>query len=254
MSPRKKTVKTATAARNARPAKSARAARAVKAVRRRDADQEPKISDATVKRLSKYYRTLHNAILHEKPTISSEEIAAHNGVTSAQVRKDLSMFGAFGRRGLGYSVHDLHYNISHILGLNRQWNICLVGAGNIGTALIHFKQFAEQGFVFRVIFDSDPKKRGTKIDDIPVFDLDKAEEMVAKENIKIAVLALPAAAAQKAVDRLVEAGVRGFLNFAPVTIHVPKGVHVRNENMAIEIEALSYALSVKPLRRRKNEQ
>ncbi|MBI5060020.1 redox-sensing transcriptional repressor Rex [candidate division KSB1 bacterium] len=252
MSPRKKIAKTAKAARSAKPVKSAKATRSVRSARRRDVQQEPKISDATVKRLSKYYRTLHHSILHDKPTISSEEIATHNGVTSAQVRKDLSMFGAFGRRGLGYSVHDLHYNISHILGLNRQWNICLVGAGNIGTALIHFRQFAEQGFVFRVIFDSDPKKRGTKIDDIPVFDLDRADELVAKENIKIAVLALPALAAQKAVDRLVQVGVRGFLNFAPVTIHVPKGVHVRNENMAIEIEALSYALSAKTGRKRRS--
>lgn len=205
----------------------------------------PKISDATVKRLSKYYRTLQHAITGDKTTISSEEIARLNGLTSAQVRKDLSFFGAFGRRGLGYNVIDLHKNISQILGLHRTWNVCLVGAGNIGTALIHFKQFSEQGFVFKLILDSDPAKFGNKINDLLIQNFDHCEELIGQEKIKIAVVAVPASAAQRVVDRLVDAGVKAILNFAPVTILVPAGVHIRNENMAIEIEALSYALTSK---------
>jgi len=205
----------------------------------------PKISDATVKRLSKYYRTLQHAIAGDKTTISSEEIARLNGLTAAQVRKDLSFFGAFGRRGLGYNVVDLHRNISHILGLHRTWNVCLVGAGNIGTALLHFKQFSEQGFVFKLILDSDSTKWGQRINDLVIQNFDKCEELIHEEKIKIAVVAVPAASAQKVVDRLVQAGIKAILNFAPVTILVPVGVHVRNENMAIEIEALSYALTSK---------
>ena len=205
----------------------------------------PKISDATVKRLSKYYRTLQNAISTEKTTISSEEVARLNGLTAAQVRKDLSFFGAFGRRGLGYNVVDLHRNIGQILGLHRTWNVCLVGAGNIGTALVHFKQFQDQGFIFKLILDSDASKRGQKIGELEIQDFEQCDDLVKREKIKIGVVAVPGHAAQKVVDRLVAAGIKAILNFAPVTILVPPGIFVRNENMVIEIEALSYALTSK---------
>ncbi|RPH96503.1 redox-sensing transcriptional repressor Rex [candidate division KSB1 bacterium] len=205
----------------------------------------PKISDATVKRLSKYYRTLQSSIAQEKTTISSEEIARLNGLTAAQVRKDLSFFGAFGRRGLGYNAVDLHRNISQILGLHRTWNVCLVGAGNIGTALVHFRQFQEQGFLFKLILDSDPAKWGMKIADLDVQDFEQCDELVKREKIKIGVVAVPGPGAQRVVDRLVQAGIKAILNFAPVTILVPPGIYVRNENMVIEIEALSYALTSK---------
>ena len=203
------------------------------------------VSDATVKRLSKYYRTLQHALSAEKTTVSSEEIGKLNGLTAAQVRKDLSFFGAFGRRGLGYSVVDLHRAISKILGLHRTWNVCLVGVGNIGTALVHFKQFAEQGFMIRVVFDSDPQKVGQLVGDMKIHDFANSKKVIEEENIKIAVVAVPAQAAQKVVEQLVDSGIRAILNFAPISIFVPKGVAVRNENMAIEIEALSYALSSK---------
>jgi len=202
-----------------------------------------KVSDATIKRLSKYYRTLQNALTTEKTTISSDEIGKLNGLTAAQVRKDLSFFGAFGRRGLGYNVVDLHRNISRILGLHRTWNICLVGAGNIGTALLHFKQFEEQGFVFKLILDNNPERIGQMDGGLMVHDILDAPELVRRENIKIAVITVPAVSAQRVVDQLIEAGIKAVLNFAPISIFVPNGVTVRNENMAIEIEALSYALS-----------
>lgn len=203
-----------------------------------------KISDATIKRLSRYYRSLATAIQSDMQTISSDEIAKMNGLTAAQVRKDLSFFGAFGRRGLGYNVIDLHRNISRILGLHRDWNVCLVGAGNIGTALVHFKQFQEQGFHINLVMDNDPKKFGRKLKSgILVQDFANAKELLKQEKIKIAVVAVPAPVAQKVVDVLVSAGIKAILNFAPVSIFVPRGITVRNENMAIEMEALSYALT-----------
>ncbi len=218
---------------------------------RKSKKPDPRISDATVKRLSRYYRTLHHAILRDRPTISSEEIADLNGLTAAQVRKDLSFFGAFGRRGLGYNVIDLHRSISHILGLHRTWNVAVIGAGNIGTALVHFRQFQEQGFLIKLILDSDDRKHGMRIGDLIVKNFDQCEQFIEEEKIKIAVIAVPATAAQRVVDRLANAGIKAFLNFAPITILVPDGAHVRNENMAIEIEALSYALTAKEGKRRR---
>jgi redox-sensing transcriptional repressor len=207
-----------------------------------------KISDATVRRLSKYYRTLQNAMSSDKVTISSEEIARANGLTSAQVRKDLSFFGAFGRRGLGYNVVELHRNISRILGLHRSWNVCIVGAGNIGRALVRFKQFREQGFFIKLVMDSDPAKQGQSLGDLTIQGFDDCKELIRNEKIKIAIVAVPAAAAQRVVNKLVDAGIKAILNFAPVSIFVPPGITVRNENMAIEIEALSYALTNRPRR------
>src|SRR5512141_2368280 len=170
----------------------------------------PKISDATVKRLSKYYRTLQYAISADKATISSEEVARLNGLTAAQVRKDLSFFGAFGRRGLGYNVQDLHRNISQILGLHKTWNVCLVGAGNIGTALVHFKQFADQGFIFRLILDADSSKFGQKSGELEIQDFENCEDLIRREKIRIAVVAVPSPSAQRVVDRLVQAGIKAI--------------------------------------------
>ena len=207
-----------------------------------------KISDATVRRLSRYYRTLQNSISNDKVTISSDEIARAHGLTAAQVRKDFSFFGSFGRRGLGYNVIELHRNISRILGLHRSWNVCIVGAGNIGRALVRFKQFHEQGFYIKLVMDSDPAKWDQPIGSLTIQRFGDCKELVRQEKIKIAIVAVPASAAQRVVDRLVEAGIKAILNFAPVSIFVPPGVTVRNENMAIEIEALSYALTHKTRR------
>ncbi|MCB2200430.1 redox-sensing transcriptional repressor Rex [bacterium] len=202
-----------------------------------------KISDATVRRLSKYYRSLKYAYDRGMRTISSQELADMNTLTAAQVRKDLSFFGAFGRRGLGYYVADLQRNIARILGINKTWNVALVGAGNIGRALIDYDQFRQQGFLMKVVLDNDPDKIGKVYHGIEVRDFANVEEEVKKGKIKIAIVAVPAQFAQGVVDRLVECKVRAFLNFAPITVQVPDGVFVRNENMAIELEALSFALT-----------
>lgn len=204
---------------------------------------ENKISDATVHRLSKYYRSLKYAYDKGMRTISSQELADMNNLTAAQVRKDLSFFGAFGRRGLGYYVADLQKNIARILGINKTWNVALVGAGNIGRALLDYDQFRQQGFLIKALFDNDPAKIGKTYHGHEVRDFGNVAEEIKLLRIKISIVAVPAQYAQSVVDKLIECKIRAVLNFAPITIQVPDNVFVRNENMAIEIEALSFALT-----------
>lgn len=179
----------------------------------------------------------------EIKTISSEMLALHNGVTAAQVRKDLSCFGAFGRRGLGYSVSGLKANIAEIMGLGKTWKVALVGVGNVGRALLDYDQFRIQGFQITIAFDSEPSKIGREFHGVVVRDVANLEAEVRQPPVDIAVVAVPASAAQTVVDRLVAGGVRAILNFAPINIIAPPTVFVRHENMAIEIEALAFALS-----------
>ena len=202
-----------------------------------------RISDSTIYRLSKYFRTLK--LLKEKgvKTVSSETLAQHNGVTAAQVRKDLSCFGAFGRRGLGYNVIELGDNIGRIMGLNHTWKVALCGVGNIGRALLDYDQFRVQGFQITVAFDKDPAKIGKTIHGVEVRDEGNLERDVASEKVDIAVIAVPSKAAQSIVDRLIAGGIKAILNFAPINLNVPDGIFIRHENMAIEIEALSFALT-----------
>jgi len=202
-----------------------------------------RISDSTIHRLSKYFRTLTLMLEKGVKTISSETLALHNGVTAAQVRKDLSCFGAFGRRGLGYGVVDLRKNIGRIMGLDRTWKVALCGVGNIGRALLDYDQFRVQDFQITVAFDKDPAKIGKTIHGVAVRDEVNLERDVNAENVDIAVVAVPASVAQSIVDRLIAGGVRAILNFAPINIKVPEWVYIRNENMAMEIEALAFALT-----------
>jgi len=202
-----------------------------------------KISDSTISRLSKYYRTLGRLIEKKVKTVSSDEIAEIDGVTSAQVRKDLSFFGTFGKRGLGYNTIDLQNNIGTILGLYKKWNVALVGIGNIGHALVDYQEFKKQGFLIKLILDNDENKIGTLIGDLEVKPFADAAEYLEEEKIQIAIVAVPANVAQGVVNSLTDAGVKAILNFAPVSLKVPKGVIIKNENMSIELEALSYFLT-----------
>ncbi len=202
-----------------------------------------KISDSTISRLSTYYRTLTNLIERGIETVSSDEIAEINNITSAQVRKDLSFFGSFGKRGLGYNTKDLREEIAKILGLKKTWNIALVGVGNIGRALIDYDEFRKQGFIFKALFDKDPKKIGMEIKKLKIYDIEDSCYVTKEKKIEIAIIAVPAKNAQAVVDSLVQCGIRAFLNFAPITIKVPQNVMVKKENMSIELEALSYYLT-----------
>jgi len=173
-------------------------------------------------------------------------------VTSAQVRKDLSYFGNFGKRGLGYNVARLQKEIRLILGLNRRWRVALVGAGNIGSALFSYKEFRRQGFDFAAVFDVSPDRVGQKWRDLHILSVETLREETERLGLEIGVIAVPARAAQSVADRMVQAGMRGILNFAHRKLFVPPQVALRNVNLAVELESLSFsikALNARPSRR-----
>lgn len=202
-----------------------------------------RIADSTVRRLSLYLRFLEESAQRGVVTISSDELARRGGTTSAQVRKDLSFFGSFGKRGLGYSVPELTESLREILGLRRDWKVIIVGAGKIGTALAQYRGFRQRGFRVVAVYDRDPKKVGAQWDSLTVRDMSTIERDIAKEHPDIAVLATPGEEAQGVVDSLVRAGIRAVLNFAPVQLQVPADVTLKNVNMAMELEGLSFALT-----------
>jgi redox-sensing transcriptional repressor len=202
-----------------------------------------RISESTVRRLSLYLRLLQEADSVSQPTISSEELAERSGTTSAQVRKDLSVFGSFGKRGLGYSVAELLRNLREILGLDRSWRVALVGAGKIGSALISYQNFQMRGFQIEAVFDSDPAKVGQRWGERTILNDRDLEGILAEKTIDMVVVAVPAEAAQGVVDRVVASGVQAVLNFAPVRLRVPDGVALRNVDMVIEMESLAFALN-----------
>jgi len=201
-----------------------------------------KISESTIHRLSLYYRILSVLEKENRETVSSKELAKREKLTPAQVRKDLSFFGSFGTRGLGYPVNELKRRISEILGLNRTWNVALVGVGNIGSALVGYKEFQRQGFQIKMIFDNDQRKIGSNHKGIMVSDVKNIFQELKNNNIEIVVIAVPATVAQYIVDDVVNAGIKAILNFAPANLRVPEDVFLRNENMSMELEYLSFAL------------
>ncbi|OGC95103.1 MAG: redox-sensing transcriptional repressor Rex [candidate division Zixibacteria bacterium RBG_16_53_22] len=202
-----------------------------------------KISNSTIHRLSIYYRALMGLEREGYDTISSKELAKREKLTPAQVRKDLSFFGSFGTRGLGYPVKELKQRIAEILGLNRLWNVAMVGVGNVGSALVSYKEFARQGFIIKLLFDNDQRKIGSNHKGIIISDIANMKSQLKENEITIVILTVPASAAQKVCDDIVEAGVKAILNFAPVSLKVPDDVNLLNENMAIELEHLSFSLT-----------
>jgi redox-sensing transcriptional repressor len=206
------------------------------------AKTERRISESTIHRLSIYYRALNQLERESFETISSKELAKREKLTPAQVRKDLSFFGSFGTRGLGYPVTELRDKIAEILGINRSWNVALVGVGNIGSALVSYKEFQKQGFRIRKVFDNDQRKIGSNHKGIIVSDVDDIVTELRDSKIEIVVIAVPSSVAQMIVDDVVEAGIKAILNFAPTNLKVPDDVHLRNENMAMELEYLSFSL------------
>jgi len=211
-----------------------------------------RISESTVRRLSHYYRVLQEVDAEGKRLISSHRLAEREGITSAQVRKDLSYFGSFGRRGLGYHVPHLIEEIRSILGLDRRWRVAMVGAGNIGAALLAYRGFAGQGFDIVAVFDRDPARIGQRLGLLTVLDIAELPAVAAAQGFDMGVIATPIRAAQEVADALVAAGVRGILNFAPRKLFVPEHVALRTVDMTVEFESLSFALSqsLAPKRRR----
>jgi redox-sensing transcriptional repressor len=202
-----------------------------------------RIADSTVRRLSLYLRFLEDFEQRGLETISSDELAQRGGTTSAQVRKDLSFFGSFGKRGLGYSVPELSSRIREIMGLAREWRVIIVGAGKIGAALAQYRGFFQRGFHITAVYDSSPDKIGRAWDSHRVRDIRDLERDTAKEPPDIAVLTVPGESAQATLDRIVKAGIKAVLNFAPVQLQAPADVTVKTVNMAMELEGLSFALT-----------
>lgn len=202
-----------------------------------------KISESTVHRLSIYYRALVVLENESYKTISSKELAKREKLTPAQVRKDLSFFGSFGTRGLGYPVTELKRKIAEILGLNSLWNVALIGVGNIGSALVSYKEFAKQGFNIKLIFDNDQRKIGSNHKGITVSDMRDFKKLATAEKIDMVIIAVPATAAQVVCAEVVDAGIKAILNFAPINLKVPGDIILRNQNMCIELEHLSFGLT-----------
>lgn len=203
---------------------------------------EKHIAESTVRRLSLYLRVLEHAAARGQQTISSDALAEDGGTTSAQVRKDLSCFGSFGKRGRGYDVAELVSQLREILGLGREWKVYIVGAGRIGAALVAYRGFSQRGFRVLGLYDNNPQLVGRMIDGVGVRSMSQLEHDAARESPDIAVITVPAEHAQAVADRVVGAGIRAIMNFAPAPIHVPSTVTVKSVNMALELEGLAYAL------------
>lgn len=202
-----------------------------------------RISEFTVRRLSNYYRILLGLEHQSTATVSSARLAELCGVTSAQVRKDLSYFGNFGTRGLGYQVTELKSAIEQILGLHRKWTMALFGAGSLGHALFFHPGFRDDGFFFAHVFDVDSTKIGTTWQGVEIRPFEEAKQRLQAKPVDIGVIATPEDSAQDIADLLVERGVKAILNFAPRKLVVPSDVRLRNVNLAVALESLSFFLS-----------
>ena len=202
--------------------------------------RERAISEATVGRLPVYLRVLVDLAGSGTTTVSSEALAEAAGVNSAKVRKDLSHLGSYGTRGVGYDVAYLIHQIRRELGLTQHWSIVIAGIGNLGQALANYRGFAERGFDVAALVDADPRKVGTSVDAHVVRSIDDLPSLVAEHDIAIGVIATPATAVQEVADRMVAAGIRSILNFAPAMISVPPGVSVRKVDLAVELQILAY--------------
>lgn len=202
-----------------------------------------KIPEATVMRLSVYSRLLRQMMAEGADIVASQEIAHAAGVSSAQVRKDLAYFGAFGTRGVGYQVEELYDSIARILGQDVQWNVMIVGAGRLGMALASYPGFNSKGFNVCAVLDANRRLCGKKAGANAVASLEQMEALISVLGIEMALVTVPADEAQAVTDRLVAAGIKGILNFAPCVLTVPHGVQLRNVDLTVNMEVLSFNLS-----------
>jgi redox-sensing transcriptional repressor len=210
---------------------------------RRSSYRLPKIPEMTIRRLSVYTRCLLQLEEDGVKTVSSQEMAERFNLNSAQVRKDLAYFGEFGVRGIGYYVSGLKAELQRILGLDRGWPVALVGFGNLGSALVHYRGFARQGFRIVAVFDEDPAKIGREVNGVPILATADLGREVRARNVQIGIVAVPPEVAQSVVDQMVAAGIKAVLNFAPIRIRVPKDVRLKDVDLSIELETLSFYLA-----------
>jgi redox-sensing transcriptional repressor len=205
---------------------------------------EQLIPNPAVRRLSLYLRQLEGFKRKDRKTISSKQLGESLGLTDAQVRKDLAYFGQFGHPGIGYRVDELISKVKQILGTDKTWNVLLVGAGNLGRALMAYRGFDAKGFRLSAVFDNDPAKAGKRQGAYTVQPLSELQETIRKLNIRLGIIAVPADHAQDVADQLVAAGVRGLLNFAPVSITVPPDIALNAVDLAVQLEQISFQVSL----------
>lgn len=203
------------------------------------------IPKTTIERLPLYYRCLVKISKMDIDVVSSKELGDRIGVPSTQVRKDLSYYGEFGRRGVGYEVKALLKHLERILGLDNYWPIILVGAGNLGRALVNYEGFRKLGLEIKAVLDADLTKIGNSIFGIPVQSMKVLPQVVKESGVEMGIIAVPAVFAQEVADQMVEAGIKAIWNFAPTRILVPDDVEVRNEDLSVGIVGLVYHLARK---------
>jgi redox-sensing transcriptional repressor len=227
-----------------------------------DPTRTDSIPNPAVRRLSLYLRQLESFKRKDRRTVSSKQLGESLNLTDAQVRKDLAYFGQFGHPGVGYRVEDLIQQVRRILGTDKIWNVLLVGAGNLGRALMAYNGFDAKGFRLVAVFDSDPAKIGKRQGPFPgrpdadasgskrffvIQPMSELKPTVEKQAIRLAILAVPADSAQEVADQCVEAGIRGLLNFAPVSLHFPSQIAMNAVDLAVQLEQLSFQVNFSPL-------
>lgn len=207
--------------------------------------KEQTISKATIDRLPLYYRTLRLAQDDGMDIISSDELGRRLELTPEQIRKDLALFGQFGKKGVGYYVNELKFNVGKILGLDNHWNIAIVGIGHLGVALANYQNFIALGFNLVALFDNDPNIIGKTVNHVKVKSIDELQSCAKNLKIDIGVIAVPAQFAQQVADKLVKANIKGIWNFAPVKMRVPEDAKIVNEDLSVGLSRLSYYITGK---------
>ena len=206
-------------------------------------EKKKNVSMAVIKRMPKYYRYLGELVKNDVDRISSKELGEKIGFTSSQIRQDLNNFGDFGQQGYGYNVKELHNQIGAILGVGKEYNAVLIGAGNIGQAIANYSRFTDIGLGITAIFDANPKLVGMRIRDVEIKDIDELKGYLEENHIDMGILCVPRINAQKVCDVLVNGGVRGIWNFAPIDLHVPETVKVENVHLSESLLTLVYQMN-----------
>ena len=201
-----------------------------------------KIPDIIIGRLPIYLRALQRMAENGMKTTSSQELGERVGISAAQIRKDVSQFGEFGKQGTGYSISFLIDKLREILNVNRMWDVAIVGAGDMGHALARYQGFTNRGFRVVMIFDNDPAKVGQKVGDFTIEDTAKLVDRIRSAKVKMAMITVPASTAQSVADKLTQAGVKAILNYAPISINVPDNVHVQYIDPATHLQRMTFYL------------
>ncbi len=206
-------------------------------------EKKKNVSMAVIKRMPKYYRYLGELVKNDVDRISSKELGEKIGFTASQIRQDLNNFGDFGQQGYGYNVKELHNQIGAILGVGKEYNAVLIGAGNIGQAIANYSRFTDIGLGITAIFDANPKLVGMRIRDVEIKDIDELKGYLEENHIDMGILCVPRINAQKVCDILVNGGVKGIWNFAPIDLHVPETVKVENVHLSESLLTLIYQMN-----------